>query len=100
MSGSRMHAVLAVALVAAGLAGCGGRSPPGSAEFKRGYIDGCDSGYADANRPGYETVYYKDEKRFETDAEYRKGWIEGQKACYEAEHRFPHMGTGEGEKLM
>ncbi|MGH6952969.1 MAG: hypothetical protein ACREGL_02225 [Alphaproteobacteria bacterium] len=79
MGKGRWFAPAAFLLAAAGLAGC---APTGTQAFQQGYGDGCRSGYAGANRPGYETV--KDDKRFESDTEYRTGWLEANETCYEA----------------
>lgn len=84
--------VAAVAL----LAGCGAIGsipPPGSDAFQRGYIDGCWTGYGVAAKPGYEAIFYKDEARFASDADYQRGWLQGQTDCYNEQMNFPTMGA-------
>jgi len=70
--------------------------PPGSsAAFSDGYVEGCLSGFRDANRTGYEHSYTKDETRYAIDADYKAGWDQGHAACYLEELRHPRV-TGEG----
>jgi hypothetical protein len=97
------HGRLAGMLVAlVGVGGCWGHVPPGSPEFAQGYAEGCDSGYGDA---GWE-VYY-DHRRLDRQAyaergDYRRGWDEGHKKCYEEEETHPHMsrsGNGGGNPI-
>lgn len=59
--------------------------------YQLGQRDGCDTGYSDAGRPGYEAVFARNESLFSGNEDYRRGWIEGEKACYAAEMNFPTM---------
>jgi hypothetical protein len=68
--------------------------PAGPEAFQIGYLDGCASGYTDANRPGYETRYRKDARRYAADPDYHRGWDQGHRICYAHEIRFPHMCFG------
>lgn len=67
-------------------------APPGSPSFKTGYIDGCWTGWGVAAKPSFENAYYKDEGRFLSDPEYKRGWIEGQNDCYQQQMSSPQMG--------
>ena len=84
---TRFKSLAAVALAAALLAGC-------ATPFERGRIDGCDSGLSDANKPGYDTRYRKDDARYAADADYRAGWDEGYDTCYWREYRYPTWESG------
>lgn len=44
------------------------------AEFKDGYIDGCET----AKRTQFG---WKDPRRFESDKQYRQGWVDGNQIC-------------------
>ncbi len=59
------------------IAGCGSYSPPGTAEYKSGYFDGCMQGFA------LSAPYHveRDEQQYMDDAEYRTGWHEGYTKC-------------------
>lgn len=59
--------------------------------YQLGQRDGCDTGYSDAGRPGYEAVFARNESLFSSNEDYKRGWIEGEKACYAAEMNFPTM---------
>ncbi len=63
--------------------------PPGSPAFEEGYLEGCDSGFASADREGYSASYRKDEARYGSEADYRRGWDAGLAACYEEQLRHP-----------
>ncbi len=83
-------------LLLAALAACDrkvtGWAPPGSPSFQAGYTDGCWTGWGVAGKPGFGSVYYKDEGRFLSDADYKRGWIEGQTDCYNQQMSSPQMG--------
>lgn len=82
--------------LAAVLAACdavGSIPPPGSDAFRRGYIDGCWSGWGLAAKPGFEAVFYRDEGRFVSDQEYHRGWVQGELDCYNEQMNFPTMGA-------
>lgn len=69
--------------------------PPGSLAFSGGYLDGCRSGFKDANRDGYEQAYRKDEGRYARESDYKSGWDEAHAACFEEEKRHPKvLGAG------
>ncbi len=70
--------------------------PPGSPAFEEGYLDGCASGFASADREGYSASFRKDETRYGSEADYRRGWDAGLAACYEEQLRHPRMGGGHG----
>ena len=84
---ARRRAVLhAGVLLAAALAGgCAsdntpfGAVPHGPETFRHGYHDGCYSALAD--RPNSPTWGRKNDNLFRTDADYRKGWKEGNEYC-------------------
>jgi hypothetical protein len=63
--------------------------PPGSPAFEEGYLEGCDSGFASADRPGYTASWRKDEARYGGEPDYRRGWDAGLAACYEEQWRHP-----------
>ena len=65
--------------------------PPGNPAFEEGYLNGCDSGFASAIRPGFSTKWSKDEARYGGDADYRRGWDAGLTACYEEQLRHPRV---------
>jgi hypothetical protein len=67
---------------------------PGSVVYQRGYIDGCGSGFANANRDGYQLEYHRNEKLFATDADYHRGWSEAYLACYAEEQKAPKLIAG------
>ena len=55
-------------------------SPPGTSQaFKRGYLDGCESGYSLA-RP--RLGYYRDDDRAAREPDYAEGWDFGLNECY------------------
>ena len=76
--------VLAVMLV---LAACGGNP------YQAGYVQGCDSGYVDAQR---QDMYAKDENQYRTDADYRAGWDAGYERCYDDGIRYSMGGGASG----
>jgi hypothetical protein len=67
------------------------RCTPTLTPYQLGQQDGCDTGYSDAGRPGYEAVFARDDSLFSGNEDYRRGWIEAEKACYAAEMNFPTM---------
>jgi len=64
--------------------------PPGAAEWRQGYIDGCVAGYVEAGREGYHGRYITRHPDA-ADADYRIGWEGGHRACYEEERRVPRL---------
>ncbi len=70
--------------------------PPGSPAFEEGYLNGCDSGFASADRDGYSTSFRKDEMRYGSEVDYRRGWDAGLTACYEEQLRHPKSVGGHG----
>jgi len=72
--------------------------PPGSLAFQDGYVDGCPSGFRDANRDGYEQAYRKSDTRYAREPDYKSAWDQGHAACYEEEKRHPKsIGAGGSE---
>lgn len=72
--------------------------PPGSPAFEEGYLDGCNSGFRDAGRDGYEQNYRKDVTRYGREPDYKQGWDQGHAACFVEEKRHPKvLGAGGGE---
>lgn len=69
--------------------------PPGNAEFRSGYLDGCGVGRYDANN-GHDsgTGYGSDTVRYKSRPDYRIGWDQGHAACYLDEQRAPAMING------
>ena len=69
--------------------------PPGSLAFRDGYVDGCPSGFRDANRDGYEQAYRKADTRYTREPDYKSGWDQGHAACFAEEQRHPKsIGAG------
>ena len=104
-NGIRRHGcLLAIALfgLVGGLCACSRNlvnpqvPPPGSPAFEEGYLNGCASGFASADRPGYSASWRKDEARYGGEADYRRGWDAGLTACYEEQWRHPKTGGGHG----
>ena len=91
MSDHLLRLGLAAMLIGSATA-CATSTPSGSESFQVGYTDGCVTGFGDAGKPGFESVYRRDDKRFAADPEYQRGWNEGEKSCYAAEMNFPTMG--------
>ena len=73
--------------------------PPGPPEYQQGYVQGCMSGFSDADRDGYQHLYAKDNTRYENDSLYRAGWDEAHAKCYEEELRNPRLVPGGGSNL-
>ncbi|MGE0094463.1 MAG: hypothetical protein AB7M05_09250 [Alphaproteobacteria bacterium] len=92
----RPRLIVACALIAAVLAGCGskitGWAPPGPPSFQAGYKDGCWTGWGVAGKPGFGSVYYKNDGQYLSDPEYKKGWDQGQLECYQQQMSSPQMG--------
>ncbi len=86
-----LSAAVALAVVGA-LSACGPGGPPESAAYRRGWVEGCDSGYADAGREYYNSASRLDRDRHEADPEYRKGWDAAYMECFDEEQRTPYMG--------
>ncbi|MFO0995410.1 MAG: hypothetical protein U1F33_01915 [Alphaproteobacteria bacterium] len=76
------------------LAACQGTVPAGTPAYQDGYRDGCNSGYADAFRPHHEHAYRLDQARFDSNADYKRGWEEAYAACFKEERDFPHAESG------
>ena len=74
---SRVTFVIAAAALLLGA--CASNEPPG---YTRGWADGCSSGYLDGHGREYGGVYYKDKERYQSDAQYRKGWDDAYERCY------------------
>ena len=91
------HAFAAAVMLAALCGGCTSNlvnpavPPPGSDALQEGYVNGCASGYSDAGREGWGTRYWRDGARYASSPDYRSGWDQGHKACYDDEIRTPHM---------
>ena len=67
-------------------------SPPGQSDaFNEGYVDGCRTGFQDAGRDGYQTAGHKDEKRYAAMPDYKSGYDQAYKACFEEEKRNPKL---------
>lgn len=100
--GGRKVCLFAIALLGlgGGLSACSQNlvnpqvPPPGSPAFEEGYLDGCASGFASADRPGYAASWRKDEARYGGEPDYKKGWDAGLTACYEEQWRHPKTGGG------
>jgi hypothetical protein len=90
MSDHPLRIGLAVWLIGSAAA-CATGEPTGSNSYQVGYTDGCITGFSDAGKPGFESVYRRDGERFAADPEYQRGWTEGEKSCYAAEMNFPTM---------
>ena len=63
--------------------------PARSQEYRLAYMAGCDCGFTDAGRDGFQNAYQLDEKRFQSDSEYRNGWQDGYGACFAEQRRTP-----------
>ena len=88
----RILTPVAAVAVAGSIAACAPYGPPQSAAQRIGWVEGCDSGYSDASRDGYNQMYYRDNDRYGTDGEYHEAWDGAYKECYEEELRTPYMG--------
>ena len=78
------------AIIAPLIAGCAAGAP-GSDAYRAGHRDGCVSGYAEAGRAGYHLEYLRDAERFAAEADYRTGWQEAYRACFDDETRMPYL---------
>ena len=70
------------------LAGCGTTMlsvPPGPGDYRDGYRDGCDSGYAASGNFLYARDY--DAERAEANEQYALGWQAGYGKCQARFHR-------------
>ena len=84
MPAARLPTMLAALVAAVALAGCGSVEetmldrgfPPAYAE---GYADGCASGKEAAG--GLFAEARKDERRYDSDSQYTRGWNEGFEEC-------------------
>lgn len=96
MSTPRFVARIFVIAALAALAACNskmvGWAPPGSPSFQTGYKDGCWTGWGVAGKPSFEAAYYKDDGRYISDADYKRGWDQGQQECYWQQMNSPQMG--------
>ncbi len=93
----KIFPVAVVAVAAAGaLSACAPEGPPRSAARNQGWVEGCDTGYADAGRGAYDQARRRNDERYDSDPEYREGWREGYKECFEEEQRTPFMGSQSG----
>jgi hypothetical protein len=85
------HCFLFVALIAVlVIFGCTSTQTPA----QLGWRHGCETGYSVAGRPGFETVYLKDDALFAKDASYRNAWTEAQNACYAEAQNSPSVDLG------
>jgi hypothetical protein len=95
-----MRMIVASTMLAAVVGACAPVANPAvpggghSADYTSAYMAGCDSGFMDAGRDGFQNTFQKDGKLFETDPEYRLGWNDGHAACFAAEHRTPSSMPG------
>lgn len=95
--GLALAAALAVALAAACTPGLvNPEAPPaGPPAFQEGYLHGCTAGFVDAGREGYQGILRPgDETRYRREPDYRRGFDEGSRACFEEERRRPRMCGG------
>ena len=65
-------------------------------EYRLAFMAGCDSGYMDAGRDGYQNAYQLDHQLFQSNSEYRKGWQDGHEACFAEQRRTPFSIAGGG----
>ena len=66
--------------------------PPGqSAAFTDGYVAGCQSGYIDADRDGFDNTTMRDERRFAVEPEYNARYQQAYAACFDDEKHHPRM---------
>jgi hypothetical protein len=63
--------------------------PARSGEYQLAFMAGCDCGFTDAGRDGFQNAYQLDEKRFQSDSDYRNGWRDGYAACFAEQRRTP-----------
>ncbi len=87
---SRTKFAAIFAIIAPLIAACAA-GVPGSDAFRAGHRDGCVSGFADAGRAGYHLEYRREAERFEADTDYRDGWREAYRACFDDETRMPYI---------
>ncbi len=95
MSRAILSAAVALALVGS-LSACEPGGPPESAAYSRGWVEGCNSGYADAGRGFYHSASRLDRDRREADPDYRKGWDAAYKKCFDEEQRTPYTWSALG----
>lgn len=87
------NAILTAILCAGILVACATVKPHESQGYRDGYISGCSSGQVYAGRPGPEAP--RDNARYGSDAEYTRGWNDGQQECYTDAMASPRSwGTG------
>ena len=86
MSLSTRLAFLAAILSLAGCTTPYATMPPGPWEYRLGYRDGCDDGYAYAGSPFYKQVYTLPARP--TAEPYRTGWVEGFDRCLDNYQHF------------
>jgi hypothetical protein len=72
--------------------------PGGSDSFNDGYVDGCRTGFQDAGRDGFQQAGHRDDQRYATVADYKTGFDQAYKACFEEEKRNPKLLSGGGGK--
>jgi hypothetical protein len=80
-----MRAVIATSAVVL-VAACGAMSvATQSSAYQQGWEEGCTSGLYERNEffgtPLASDRFERDDKRFETDSEYARGWNEGRESC-------------------
>lgn len=67
-------------------------APPGLPSFTTGYIDGCWTGWGVAAKPSFENAYDKDDGRYLSDPDDKRGWDQGQQECYRQQMSSPQIG--------
>ncbi len=97
MLGRILTPVMALA-VAGPIAACAPAGPYQAAAHSFGWGEGCDSGYSDASRDGYNLSYFRDHDRYGTDTKYREAWDDAYKECYDEEVRTPFMSLPDGPR--
>jgi hypothetical protein len=88
------NATRAAILCAALLSACSTVRPHATQGYRDGYITGCSSGQVYAGKSGPEAP--RDNARYGTDAEYTRGWNDGQQECYTQAMASPRGWGGSG----
>lgn len=65
------------------LAACAGDGPVETADARIGWVDGCNSGFYDADVQVFDMSYYRDGRAYKSSSDYRGAWDAAFKECYE-----------------
>jgi hypothetical protein len=95
-----MRIAISALLLTGILAGCGSYAPEGSSpQYASAYTNGCLNGYEQGGRPSI-IAEPRDNELYATDAEYRQGWEDGFKKCYDRALSIPVPEGGRGAPVV